>query len=68
MYAVCFNGTSTDLDMWSSGNGTISGEEVLVKVGDISLPWYYNLLVIVAYGLLFKIGTYICLRFLHKKR
>ena len=83
LYCSCTGGGSMSVyeACSSSGNTTfgsgsfdtnetslISGGDVLVQLGAILIPWYWNLVVVIAFGLLFRIGAYLCLRFLHRKR
>ncbi len=46
----------------------IGSEDILAELGVIGLPWYWDMLVVMVFGLLLRIGAYLCLRFLHTKR
>lgn len=48
-------------------NATVSGAKV-VEDDLYSFPWYWNVIITMAFGLVFRIVAYLALRFLHKKK
>lgn len=62
-YAAC-NFPSNETAVF---NATVSGAEVVE--GDLyALPWYWNIVVAVMYGILFRFVAYLALRFFHKRK
>lgn len=48
-------------------NATVSGAEVFQSTA-YPLPWYGNILVVIGYGVMFRLVAYLALRFLHQKK
>ena len=49
-----------------ANNATITGPAVLEKL-DVAIPFYANILVLIGYGIIFRLTAYFALRFLHRK-
>ena len=72
VYEACqevVNGTGgSGGGMMVNRSGLITSDQVLDHLGAIRIPWYWDFLIVVVFGILLRLGAYLCLRFLHRNR